>query len=306
MSEILVRQSEERVKNAETEEKKQEELERYNTARSVHEEGLRVLRYIAFLITILIGLGATNSVNVVDLLQSGTVVGLALVFALQPWLRNMIGGVFIFADLKFKINDKIKVINQTGVVEDVTLRFTRLRRPDNVHVFIPNSRVLEQAVCNYSRRSTRIIQIKLQVSRTTSVKQLRSAIKSLELQIPNLHPDLMSHYDAKLSSRGPADAELKPDSISSSFFAGLSDWMEIAVLVKVGGDSLHEEEFSKLKTELLLRIREVLEDLKIEIVGEKILSRNVLLHPENVYRLDYLINEDDIEQSIMATALFQM
>lgn len=107
-----------RVEAAETEEKRQEEMEKYHTVSSVYEEGFRVLRYLSFLIIILLGFVSTGSVNVVALLEGSSVVGLAFVFALQPWLRNMIGGVFIFADSKFKINDQIKLLNITGQVAE--------------------------------------------------------------------------------------------------------------------------------------------------------------------------------------------
>eukprot|EP00924_Labyrinthula_sp_SR-Ha-C_P006337 snap_masked-scaffold_31-processed-gene-3.20-mRNA-1 protein AED:1.00 eAED:1.00 QI:0/0/0/0/1/1/6/0/416 len=190
---IILLELKERLDRAEPE-NRIEELERYQTLSSVYEEGVRVLKYVVFLLICLIALAATESLDIVQILEGSSLIGLALVFALQPWLRNMVGGVFIFADAKYKLNDRIRFSNLQGKVSEVTLRYTRLTKHDKTSVFIPNSRVLEQPVVNLSRRKTRLLQVKVSVKPNVSGEKLREAVKNIESSVKVLHPSFTSHY----------------------------------------------------------------------------------------------------------------
>ena len=64
---------------------------------------------------------------------------LAIGFALQDVIKNFVAGVFIYTDRPFKIGDWIEWDDRSGIVEDISLRVTRVRTFDNELLTVPNS-----------------------------------------------------------------------------------------------------------------------------------------------------------------------
>ena len=64
---------------------------------------------------------------------------LAIGFALQDVIKNFVAGVFIFTDQPFKLGDWIEWDDNAGVVEDISLRVTRVRTFDNELLTVPNA-----------------------------------------------------------------------------------------------------------------------------------------------------------------------
>lgn len=73
---------------------------------------------------------------------------LAIGFALQNVIRNFVAGIFIFADRPFRIGDWIEWNDNSGVVEDISLRVTRVRTFDNELLTVPNSLLTDDVIKN--------------------------------------------------------------------------------------------------------------------------------------------------------------
>jgi small-conductance mechanosensitive channel len=73
---------------------------------------------------------------------------LAIGFALQNVIQNFVSGIFIFADKPFRIGDWIEWDGHSGVVEDISLRVTRIRTFDNELLTVPNSDLTEGVIKN--------------------------------------------------------------------------------------------------------------------------------------------------------------
>ena len=73
---------------------------------------------------------------------------LAIGFALQNVIQNFVSGIFIFTDKPFRIGDWIEWNGNSGVVEDISLRVTRIRTFDNELLTVPNSNLSESVVKN--------------------------------------------------------------------------------------------------------------------------------------------------------------
>ena len=112
----------------------------------------RVLRYLASVIVTLIAAVLILSelgVSVAPILGAAGVVGLAVGFGAQSLVKDYFTGFFLLLENQLTTGDVVKVADKAGLVEDVTLRFVRLRDYDgNVH-FIPNN--LITTVTNMSR-----------------------------------------------------------------------------------------------------------------------------------------------------------
>ncbi|MEF8778859.1 MAG: mechanosensitive ion channel family protein [Natronomonas sp.] len=73
---------------------------------------------------------------------------LAIGFAMQDVLKNFVAGVFIFTEKPFKIGDWIEWDDNSGVVEDISLRVTRVRTFDNELLTVPNSQLTNDVLKN--------------------------------------------------------------------------------------------------------------------------------------------------------------
>lgn len=73
---------------------------------------------------------------------------LAIGFAMQDVIANFVAGVFIYTDKPFRIGDWIEWDGNSGVVEDISLRVTRVRTFDNELLTVPNSNLTDGVIKN--------------------------------------------------------------------------------------------------------------------------------------------------------------
>ena len=97
----------------------------------------RVTEIVIFLFVILIVLRMLG-VDVTPALAGLGIGGLALGLGAQKTFENVFGGISILFDKVVVVGDVCKVNNQTGTVEDIGLRSTRLRTPERTVLSIPN------------------------------------------------------------------------------------------------------------------------------------------------------------------------
>ena len=112
----------------------------------------RVFRYLASVTVALIAVMLVLSeigISVAPILGAAGVVGLAIGFGAQSLVKDYFTGFFLLLENQIRQGDVVKVGDHAGLVEEVTLRFIRLRDYDgNVH-FVPNGSVT--TVVNMSR-----------------------------------------------------------------------------------------------------------------------------------------------------------
>ncbi|MDS0223166.1 mechanosensitive ion channel family protein [Haloarcula sp. S1AR25-5A] len=73
---------------------------------------------------------------------------LAIGFAMQDVIKNFVAGVFIYTDKPFRIGDWIEWDGNSGVVEDISLRVSRVRTFDNELLTVPNSNLTDGVIKN--------------------------------------------------------------------------------------------------------------------------------------------------------------
>jgi len=71
-------------------------------------------------------------------------------FGAQNIINNFISGWILMWERPIKIGDFLEVENAKGKVEAINTRSTRIRRIDGVHMLIPNSKLLENTVVNWT------------------------------------------------------------------------------------------------------------------------------------------------------------
>lgn len=109
----------------------------------------RALIILWIIVTILSVLGMLG-VNPAGLVAVVGTVGLAFGLALQDILKNFFSGVYLLLERPFRVGDTIRVKEQTGVVENIGVRTTRLRTAANVQILVPNATVFGEVVANHT------------------------------------------------------------------------------------------------------------------------------------------------------------
>ncbi len=71
-------------------------------------------------------------------------------FGAQNIINNFISGWILMWEKPIRIGDFLEVESAKGVVEEINTRSTRIRRVDGVHLLIPNSKLLENTVVNWT------------------------------------------------------------------------------------------------------------------------------------------------------------
>ncbi|MBZ0278210.1 MAG: mechanosensitive ion channel family protein [Anaerolineae bacterium] len=105
--------------------------------------------------------------------------GLAFSLAAQDTVSNLFGFTTIVGDTPFVVGDMIATADVTGFVEQVGVRSTRIRQLDQAYVTVPNSRLANSVVTNWSRLRKRWINFTLGITYAATADQLETLIERL-------------------------------------------------------------------------------------------------------------------------------
>lgn len=110
---------------------------------------VNLTRIAVVMLGALLILNALN-ISITPVLTALGVGGLAVALALQDTLGNLFAGIQIIAGKQIRPGDYIELgPNQAGYVEDITWRYTTIRKPSNNLVVVPNSTLATSIVTNY-------------------------------------------------------------------------------------------------------------------------------------------------------------
>jgi small-conductance mechanosensitive channel len=132
----------------------------------------RFLTYIIFLAGFVYALIELR-VQIGPLLGALGIGGIALAFALQDTLQNLVAGVLLQARRPFRRGDQVHIDKYEGVVEDIDLRNVALVTFDGLNVFVPNKTVLENPIVNYTRTPTRRTSLTIGVAYGTDLAEVQ-------------------------------------------------------------------------------------------------------------------------------------
>ena len=117
--------------------------------------------------------------NVAALLGGLGLVGMAVAFGAQNLISNLFAGFFIFLDHMFEKGDWIRTPDIEGTVEEIGFRTTKIRRFDMSLATIPNARLTDDAVINFSRMTHRRIYWMIGIEYSASEAQLKQIVNRI-------------------------------------------------------------------------------------------------------------------------------
>lgn len=137
--------------------------------------------FIIFIIVLIVIFYTTPKLRSlgVSLIASAGIFAAILGFASQQAFANIIGGIFIVIFKPFRVADFIKIGERHfGTVEDITLRHTVIRNPENRRVIIPNSIISSETILNSSIADPKICTfIEIGISYNSSIDRAISIIQ---------------------------------------------------------------------------------------------------------------------------------
>jgi small conductance mechanosensitive channel len=144
-------------------------------------------------------IGGITALRQVDFELTGFLAGIGILgftlgFALQDISRNIVAGMLLLVQKPFDLGDLVEIEGYTGRIQSVDLRSTEILTLDGNNVLLPNGHVFTAPIINYSRESTRRIQLTigvaynsdLEVVRHTTLQAIRTIPDVLNMPAPSL------------------------------------------------------------------------------------------------------------------------
>lgn len=140
--------------------------------------GLKILLFIL----VITQFGVQTSSLVAILGAAGLAVGLAL----QGSLANFAGGVLILLFRPFKVGDFIEAQGVSGTVKEISIFTTKLLTFGNQEAIIPNGKLSNDNIINYSSEHKRRDKINIGVSYTSDIKLAKNILTHLVNEQENI------------------------------------------------------------------------------------------------------------------------
>ncbi|WP_199459335.1 mechanosensitive ion channel family protein, partial [Vibrio owensii] len=163
--------------------------------------------------------------------------GMAIALAIRPTMENLIGGVILFLDKSLSVGDYCQIGSQSGVIEQIGVRSTRIRAKDRTQITIANGDLIKREIINYSRRDRYPFKATIGLRYETSMSQLQSITEKITSLLKE-HPDVL-------------DSPLR---VHFSAFNAYS--LDIEILAHL--NTTNRETFLNLQQELLILIEKII------------------------------------------------
>ena len=154
---------------------------------------VKVLSYIIIIIAVIWALPHIG-VEPSGLMVAGGIVGLAIGFASQSIVGNLVSGLFLIMERPVKIGDTVDIDGITGFVEDIRIISTTLRTFDGLYVRIPNETVFTSNITNFvahaARRFEYTVGIRYSDDAERATQIINSIIAKHPLALKNPHPQV--------------------------------------------------------------------------------------------------------------------
>ena len=105
------------------------------------------------------------------------IAGVAIGFAAQTSVSNLISGLFVITEGSLKVGDFIVVDGVSGIVDEVKLISVRIHTLDNQMIRIPNSKIIDSSMTNNSYHSIRRMTLNVSIAYNTDMPKALEALE---------------------------------------------------------------------------------------------------------------------------------
>lgn len=159
----------------------------------------RLLSTLAFGTIVIVGLFVALGIlelskTVTSLLAGAGIVGLAIGFAAQDTLENLLSGIMISVRRPFREGDLIETNDVFGTVRQINLRATVVRTGSGPFVYIPNSEVYKNPMTNFTQPGRRRVDLVCGVAYGDDLEEAGrvalAAVEGVDARDPDREPEL--------------------------------------------------------------------------------------------------------------------
>jgi len=136
------------------------------------------LKFALYLFVIIAAVGQLG-IETTSFIAALGAAGLAIGLALQGSLANVAAGVMLIIFRQVKVGQFVESGGVSGTVEKVGIFNTTLVTIDNKVIFIPNSKLINDNIINYSEKETRRIDLVFSISYEDDIDKTKNIIRSL-------------------------------------------------------------------------------------------------------------------------------
>lgn len=197
----------------------------------------KIISYV-FYVLIVMYILSLFGINLKALWGAAGVAGLAIGFAAQTSVSNLISGIFVLSEKAMKVGDFIQVGGISGIVDSVGLLSVRIHTLDNQMVRIPNSSIINNDLTNFSHFPLRRFVFDMPVSYSSDMAKVLETAKKIPAKCPSILQD-------------PAPC---------AFFDGFGDAINVKIAVWFKG-----ENFIQAKNEMYTAIVDTCREEGVEI-----------------------------------------
>lgn len=147
---------------------------------------LLIVRSIKYILVLVLTMMVLNEFGfkLTALLGAAGILGVAVGFASQTSVSNIISGFFLISEKPFLIGDTIEVEEITGVIDSIDLLSVKLKTYDNRYVRIPNETMIKSSVINLTRFPIRRAQTLIRVDINEDISRVLEILRNIASELP--------------------------------------------------------------------------------------------------------------------------
>ncbi len=138
----------------------------------------KVCRYAILVMVLVIALSQLG-IQTTTILAALGAIGLAVGLALQGTLSNIAAGIMLLWLRPFSLGEFIECNGDSGTVDDVGLFATTLVTFDGIYVFVPNSKLWNNRIVNFSKKPKRMVREIFTISYDDDIQKARQILLDL-------------------------------------------------------------------------------------------------------------------------------
>lgn len=146
-----------------------------NTLSPILVKGTRILVLVITVLAVLSQFG----VETASLIAIIGTIGLGIGLALQGTLSNIASGFMLLLLRPFEVGDTVDIGGTTGVVDEIGLFVTDMHTFDNIAVIMPNSKVWSGKIENFTRNTTRRVDLEIGIDYDDDIDKAMRIIKDI-------------------------------------------------------------------------------------------------------------------------------
>lgn len=137
------------------------------------------LTYFALLAFVIVAALGQLGIQTTSFIAVIGAAGLAVGLALQGSLSNFAAGFMMIIFRPFKLGDYIEAAGVAGTVEKIQIFTTQLLTPDNKTIIIPNAKLTEGNIVNWSAKGTRRVDLEVGIGYGDDIDKARNIISAV-------------------------------------------------------------------------------------------------------------------------------